>query len=302
MGRLLQQMGEGYKYDSISDQDLENAERIQDYDVIFWTCASPSPVNVDRLRLSLGAFLSKGHTLYASDFRLAVLMKVFPELADDRTAGRGRNQTMTATTVDPGLREVIGPEIRLKFDLDQWYTAALTGPGATVYLRGQYQTMAGGSAEAPLLVKVPHHDGTIIFTSFHNEKNNSEDEMKILQYLVFSAVTSKQVGQVSQALIKDGFSPARTTLYGAPAANASKRTTYHHDREGPLRFVLAFERAGARLKMDVAGPAGPHQVREGDSTLTIEVPRAASGDWTATITALKVPYENFPFTLTIGER
>ena len=325
MGRLLEQMGDGYKYDTISDEDLENVERIQDYDVIFWTCdgvprswvssekgekgkrpgtfvVEIKPEVVDRLRRSLGAFLGNGHTLYASDWRFTVLMTVFPELADYRTAGEGQAQTVTAKTVDPGLREVIGPEIKLNFDLPGWYAAAMTGPGATVYLRGQYQKMDGGSAEAPLLVKVPRHDGTIIFTSFHNEKNNTEDEMKILQYLVFSAVTARQVGQVSQALIKDGFSPARTTLYGAPAANASKRTTYHHDREGPLRFVLAFERAGGRLKMDIAGPAGPHLVREGDSTLTIEVPRAAPGDWIATITALKVPYENFPFTLTIGER
>lgn len=32
----------------------------------------------------------------------------------------------------------------------------------------------------------------------------------------------------------------------------------------------------------------------------MDIPHAASGDWTYTITALDLPYENFPFTVTIG--
>jgi hypothetical protein len=32
------------------------------------------------------------------------------------------------------------------------------------------------------------------------------------------------------------------------------------------------------------------------------VPDAAAGEWTYTVTALKLPYPNFPFTVRIGEK
>ncbi len=40
----------------------------------------------------------------------------------------------------------------------------------------------------------------------------------------------------------------------------------------------------------------------GNSTFTIDVPKATAGQWKYTFTPLKVPYENFPFTLTVGEK
>ena len=43
----------------------------------------------------------------------------------------------------------------------------------TVYLKGRFRTTAGVTIDAPLLVKFPFGKGTVLFTSFHNEKQNN---------------------------------------------------------------------------------------------------------------------------------
>lgn len=66
--------------------------------------------------------------------------------------------------------------------------------------------------------------------------------------------------------------------------------------------MLGFESRGAELRLTVDGPDGRRLEHSGGSTFTLDVPNAAEGKWTCTITPVKVPYENFPFTLTVGEK
>ena len=49
-------------------------------------------------------------------------------------------------------------------------------------------------------------------------------------------------------------------------------------------------------------PAGNlYAEKEGNSTLAIDVPKAAPGEWKYTVTAISVPSDNFPFRVTVGE-
>ena len=54
------------------------------------------------------------------------------------------------------------------------------------------------------------------------------------------------------------------------------------------------------LRLIVRDPDNKTYEQEGTSTFTIDVPDAAPGDWSYTVTAEKVPYPNFPFTMTVG--
>ena len=118
----------------------------------------------------------------------------FPELFDGDDIVEGAAQTLQADVVDDGLREHLGTsKVELKFDLPGWKPARFAAEKATFYLRGEYRAKTGGDrVTAPLLVRVPFEHGTIIFTSFHNEKVNSELETKLLRFLVFAAVTAKE--------------------------------------------------------------------------------------------------------------
>ncbi len=326
MGALLRKLGPGYRYDPIELEDLEDYDRIADYDVIFATCGTipdawaepgnlgdgdrPGVVRVmvrdavvDRVRESLQRRVRAGGTLYASDWRLGLLDMAFPELVDEEHVSRGQRQRIMAEVVDPGLADVIGRELPLRFDLDGWYPAsALHDRETTVYLRGRYEAEQGGTDVSPLLVKVPYDNGTIIFTSFHNEKQNSARELDLLRYLVFAAVTARDVAAVNQELVRGGFSPRKQNLLSASPESPSVTKTYRHEATGNLRFVLSFGGGGARLRLDVHGPAGKSLSKSGTSDLAIEVPDAPAGEWSYTVTAEQVPYENYPFSLTIGSK
>ncbi|HUY90390.1 MAG TPA: hypothetical protein VMV10_16760 [Pirellulales bacterium] len=325
MGRLLDSLGEGYRYQKFPMEDLLDKNKIAEFDVIFLTC-SGVPVSwlgrhigqgdrpdtevyeADEKALapvyeSLRQFVGRGGTLYASDLHYKLVSRAFVDYARPGQAQTGSaDQNVNAEVVDPGLRELIGGEMPLKFDMEGWYPAAFAGEKLTTYLRGSYKTQQGRTQEAAFLVKFPYRDGTVIFTSFHNEKQNSETELKLLRYLVFSAVTAEVESRVQRTMVRGGFSPAKQNLFSASAGAASATTVYHADQAGHLQFALGFQNLGARLKLTVKGPGGKTLEQEGDSTFTIDVPDAEAGDWQYTVTAIKLPNENFPFTVTVGRK
>ncbi|MGH7137997.1 MAG: hypothetical protein ACREHD_19785, partial [Pirellulales bacterium] len=138
--------------------------------------------------------------------------------------------------------------------------------------------------------------------SFHNEKQNSETELKLLRYLVFSAVTAEVETKVERTMVQGGFSPAKKDVFSASAGEPSAVSIYHNDTPGHLQFVLGFQNAGAELKLAVLGPDGKMHEQQGASTITIDLPDAVAGDWKYSVTAVKLPNENFPFTVTIGQQ
>jgi hypothetical protein len=326
MGRLLDDLGEGYKYTAFPMDDLQDAKKLAEFDVIFLTCSGVTsswldmehpigegprpgtksyPVNqkvYKQVQDNLREFVARGGTLYVSDWHYKLISGAFPEFADRRTVHEGRKQELTAEVVEAGLRELIGSKLKLNFDQEAWFPAAFRGDKLTVYMKGAYQTKEGGEQTGALLVRFPYKDGTVIFTSFHNEKNNSEAEKKLLRYLVFTTITSGETERIQKTMVQGGFRPGGGGLFSAAKENPSVTQTYRCTEEGPLKFVLGFQGEGARLKLTVRSPDGKKYEKEGTSTLTIDVPAAVVGDWKYTITALELPNENFPFTVTVGQK
>lgn len=324
MGRLLRQLGEGYAYDQIALEELLDPEKLKQYDVIFMTCGgSPEswlgeaigdgernsriftvrPEVAERMRSALRGFVEQGGTLYASDWRFQVLQIAFPDLVDAEKAVRGDKQEVEAEVVDSGLREVIGERIPLNFDLPGWYPAAFGPRGATTYVRGAYRASDGQQLASPLLVRVPFGQGSILFTSFHNEAVNSEIETKLLKYLVFTTVTAKVQSKVRETLVKSRFTAEKENLLSTSAENPKVTSVYQNKAAGDLKFVLAFESQGAKLRLEVVAPDGKvAAAKEGASTFQIDVPDAAAGEWKYIVTALKLPFPNYPFNLTVGRK
>ena len=324
MGRLLDTLGEGYKYVAMPLEHLTDPDKLAEVDILFITCSgvplswldkpignsdrgmtsyTPNEVVYNRLRTNLRDFAKRGGIIYASDLQFQqTIESCFEEFIDRAQVAKGVKQKVHAKVVDAGLRELLGEEIELNFDQDGWYPAAFHTEKSTVYLEGEFKTSQGDMRRAPLLLKFPFGDGGVIFTSFHNEAQNSEKETALLRYLVFTAVTAEVEARVNQTLIKGGFSPAKRNLFSASAEEPSNTQIYHCTKPGQLRFVLGFQNQGARLKLTVTSPTGQIVEKEGDSSVTIEVADAAVGDWKYTVTALKLPNANFPFTVTVGQK
>lgn len=333
MGKLLKQLGQGYTFETVQYKDLLSLKALSQYDVVFLTCSrapnawlgeqvrninsgvlpliDPKPEVVAGLRQGLGKFVREGGTLYASDWQYQMVRFAFEELSDDREIRLGAIGEVNARIVDSGLRKLLERDsIPLLFDKPAWLPAAFSprrsASGSdvemTVYLRGEYNAMNGARTESPLLVKIPIEKGSIIFTSFHNEHQNSEIETKLLKYLVFTTVTAREEARVKKTLVKGGFSPKERSLLSVSSQSPSVTQKYDCKKQGQLRFVLGFENQGAELKLSVVGPDGARQEKSATSTITLTFDDAAPGAWEYTITPIKVPYPDFPFTLTIGEK
>lgn len=323
MGRLLDKLGQAYVYRPMPFDDLLDEAKVGQFDVVFVTCSGytdtwlgqeggasprggqlfgPNEATFAKAKQVLRKFVSNGGTLYASDLHYNLIAKCFPEFVDESLMQRGVPQTLRAEVLDPGLRQMIGDGIDLKFDQTDWRPAAISGEGVTVFLRGEFTTVDGQRATTPLLVKFPHGQGNVIFTSFHNEKQQSEQEMQLLKFLVFSAVTAGVDAEATRTMARGGFAQTKKNLFAASGNAETVTQTYDNKEPADLQFVLAFADQGATLELRVQGPGGIDEKKRGTSTITIDVPGAVVGEWKYTITAVSVPSENFPFTIAVGKK
>ena len=310
MGKLLSSLGKGYQFRQFHARELLDGKKMADFDVLFLTCApggadpifDGNPLRVEpAFAENLRNFVAQGGTLYASDWRYDAIEAAFSDVASIRLKDDGRAQAVTADVVDAGLRDLMGPTVPLTFDLDKWKTAAFAGDRVKVLIEGKYQRQRGGISKAPLLVKFQWHKGTVIFTSFHNERQNSTIEQQLLKYLVFSAVTAQIENQVNQTLIQGGFAPQKQNLLSATKENPQVTYTYQSTKKGKIRFVLGFDDRGAKLRLSVVSPAGKKSEHTGTSTFVIEETSAGPGAWQYTVTAIERPFDEFPFTVTVAE-
>jgi hypothetical protein len=326
MGTLLDTLGPGYRgYKTLDMNELLDKKSYKDIDVMFVTCSPvpadwleaaeigaearpgtissrPKPEIVDRLKDNLREFVGQGGTLYASDWQFSLIAFAFREFIDPERANEGAVQTVTANAEDESLRKIIGDRLELRFDLGAWKPAAFYEKKVSVLLRGDYQTTTGRTRNAPLLVKFPFERGTVIFTSFHNEKQNSELETKLLKYLVFTTILAKTEAKMTETLVQGGFKQAGRSLLSVSSGVPSITETYQCTKAGPIRFSLGFENRDAQMKLTVIGPDGVSHEQEGISPLVVDIPNGAVGDWKYTITALKTPFDNFPYALSIGQK
>jgi len=324
MGRLLATLGAGYRYETIPLDDLLTAGRLSEYDAVFLTCSGvpeswlssrmrpglrrgsgvfrARPEIVDAIKPNLRRFVGRGGTLYVSDWHFDLLALAFPELVDQAAVARGQKQSLEAEVVDAGLRRRLGPTIELRFEMPYWRPAAFAGPEVTTYLQGTYKRTDGAEATAPLLVAFPFQEGVVVFTSFHNEAQNTETELELLRHLVFTTLTAREEARIKRTMIRGGVSPKERSLLSVSSGGEPVTETYTCGDAEALQFVLGFEDQGARLQLTVTGPDGRKHEKTGTKTFTIDVPHPAAGQWRYTVAPLEVPYRNFPFTLTIGEQ
>ena len=98
-------------------------------------------------------------------------------------------------------------------------------------------------------MKFPFEEGAVIFTSFHNEAQNSRTELELLRYLVFTTVNAQLDASVERTMVRGGFSPVERNLLSASSTEQSLTETYECRGGKSLQFVLGFEDRGARLRL-----------------------------------------------------
>jgi hypothetical protein len=303
MGKLLHELGDGYKFDEITEKQIVGEQvRLQDYDVVFLTCAHAGS---DAMRDRLRNYVAEGGILYASDWRYDDIAAAFPDVKAEALIGQGDKQTLEAEVVDAALRDRLkSPKITLRFDMPEWKTAAFGGPRVKVLLQGSYMRMNNAlRATAPLMVKFTFDKGTVFFTSFHNEKQNSDVEKELLQYLVFSLVLAGIDAEINAQMEQHGFKSQPSNLLSTQGKKTTEPKHYENITQGAtLRFVLGFRNEGATLSFNIKSPSGKQYTWQGKSTVILDVANAEKGRWTYTVSEEVAAYANFPFTVTVGEK
>ncbi|MGE3819804.1 MAG: hypothetical protein AB7I30_10230, partial [Isosphaeraceae bacterium] len=280
MAALLNALGEGYRCTVVTESDLLDSGVPVEFDALFLTCAErakDADATEAKLAKTLRSYVQDGGTLYASDLRFDTLALAFPEVIDRVSVAQGLKQNLQARVVSPELHDLLGEEIPLHFDQEGWRPAAFRGKGVTVDLQGTLRTNAGVEIEAPLLARFSSGKGTVIFTSFHNEKQVSEIETRLLNHLVVSTVTAKVEATVTRSMVTGGFSPQRVNLLSSSGGTTPVSQTYDHQGKGRLIFTLGFEPRGATLRLEVVSPSGETRAVSGDSTVTIDVDDPSEG-------------------------
>jgi hypothetical protein len=300
MGKLLTELGDGYKYEELKIQDIAtNPKKLAEYDVVFLTCAGGGEAE---MKDALFQYVANGGILYASDWRYDAVALAFPDMVAPNLVGQGVKEAIEADIVDPALREALdSKKIHLEFNLGDWKTAAFAGPRVKTLIQGTYTKHGSRQpAVAPLMVKFQIKDGTVIFTSFHNEKQNSRTEKQLLQYLVFSLVTAGVDADINAKM--EGFTPQRSNLLSTPKQDQEISKTYESKKPADLRFSLGFRNEGAKLLFNIKSPDGKEFTQECAGSTIFEVPNAAAGTWTYTAKSVRLPYANFPFTMSAAEK
>lgn len=298
LGSLLTKMGDGYRFTNIRNEDLLSLTNLQKYDVVFLTCADMYAQDFQAVG-PLRHFVQQGGTLYASDLRGDLILAAFPEFRARAPVMPGVPQSIEASVHDQGMQSYLGKKaIPLTFEASDWRPAAFDATKVTVCLKGMYRNNLGQSRPAPLLVKFRVQKGTVIFTSFHHAKNDTEIVRKLLDYLVFATVNARSEARVKDLMARSGFAPHE--LRPALMTGDKKVDGAFQHQGGVLQVGVGFENLGAKLKLKLLSPGGQTIEHAGEGLYQIEIPKAEPGLWRYTVTPVELPYSNFPVIVAIA--
>ncbi len=194
---VLQNMGlvANEHFDYLQATDLKNVTNLSGYNVLFLNCTG-SPLGADtEVQSTLRAFVNAGGRVYASDWAYEYVEETWPDavhfngdLAGSPNPKIGQIGEATATVHDPDLSQYLGKtSVALNYDLPAWVVMEGAADTTNVLIEADATfTELGLQPAWPLLVQFDQGDGSVIYTTFHNEAQTTGDMDAILTYLVFT--------------------------------------------------------------------------------------------------------------------
>jgi murein DD-endopeptidase MepM/ murein hydrolase activator NlpD len=319
-----------YSYTNITNPQLANPNfDLSQYDIIFINCSPNADANAPGAANRLKAWVSNGGQLYASDYAYSYIKEAFPGyLTFPANPKIGNAQTVQAEITDPGLASVIGNNtINLNYNLPSWVVIDNVSTEVTTYLFGTYATSTVAPAASsnnltttneelhqhrdqvtnqgiaeiqsgPLMVSFPYGNGNVVFTTFHNEAQQSEAEKKLLNYLVLRPATSQLLQEAKNSL-SAGFQTGNEII-DVINQGASQNYLVPNNLSNELEVILNWQTG--EFKLDLYDPDGNLNASKQSSTPPIKasIPSANFGPWEYDVTALNIPGNNYPFVIVTG--
>lgn len=172
--------------DELQASQLGTASVTSQYKMIFLNCGFDSPTLVDDPAAvqSLKDWVANGGILYVSDLALDVVVAMFP--SDILSTLTGDPQDLTASVTSTALQSFTGKSaVQLRYDLPGWTTPDAMSSVPQVLLTGTFNESDAMHENKPLAVVIPHGQGKVVFTSFHNEAGATTDQIAVLRFYVY---------------------------------------------------------------------------------------------------------------------
>jgi hypothetical protein len=207
IGHLLRDLG--LEFTTIDGLGPDGAEFLRDpvemdrYDIIFLNCGMSydyMTMHMDEVGSNVGEYVANGGSLYASDWAYWVVEHAWPDMLDFRgddtllwAPALGKADTYQLNVLDPDMVASLGGQTTatVAYDLEGWITPTAYGGGAVPMVEGEYdyyQLSTGTirSASGPLAVKLQVGEGSVIFTTFHNEAQITLDMEYLLREIIWA--------------------------------------------------------------------------------------------------------------------
>lgn len=176
----------GYNSFMLSVGDLEDPSKLNysNYSALFLNCGADDDFNPE-VKTTLINFLKDGGLIYASDLTARYVEFLFPgqfSYLED-----GKEQEVMATIIDDQIKTNLGKDkINIVYDLDGWFQIGSISSEFKVIVQGSYYDNRNNlKANRPLAVYRKEGKGVLVYTTFHNSVNISDDIKKILEEFIF---------------------------------------------------------------------------------------------------------------------
>ena len=304
MGYILTNLG--YAYTEIQVTDLNDLTTLSAYDVVFINCAGDIEQYAEISGPVIKSFVEAGGVVYASDWAHFPIDVAFDDAItfyDEDSAVPyskiGETCTVTGSIVDPGFEAFLGVDTAsIEFDLPSWVVIESVPSTTTQHLAGTVGTTQG-SMYVPITVSFDQGDGSVIYTSFHYEAQESDIVETLMEYLVFKAVTETITSTIKQDLIDDGYNITHD-IRGGVDEGETKTYDIEINESGTIKVVLDWYGETLTLSANVLTPGGATIQASGTKPKYIEIAEGAAGSYKVSVTGDDVSTDNEPFTLAVG--
>ncbi len=149
----------------------------------------------------------------------------------------------------------------------------------------------------PITVSFRRGGGSVVYTSFHYRAQSTLLEEKLMEYLVFTAVTENVASAVQNSLASEGYYLSYD-IRGGINQGQTKSYTITISKSTNVKFVS--DAYSPCMEFSVQTPAGAVLESAGTKRGCIEIADAAPGTYMINATGVNVSSENEPFVLAVG--
>lgn len=190
----------GFSYTLLNGTGWDQVELLTEpdvigaYDIVFLNCGmNPNWTGIEEEAVAtVRAYVDGGGSLYASDWSYWLVERSFPDFLDfagddlvEDAAQAGAVGSLTAQVHDPVMVAALGGSTAdISFDLPDWVAVQAAADPAWVLVDGTFPLSGGGQLHGPLAARMPYGDGAVLFTSFHNEAQATDDVQVLMREIV----------------------------------------------------------------------------------------------------------------------